>query len=246
MFSIYYERYAKLAASDLNLLQSPPKFSKLVLAYMYATMNEKTRKIVVNNNFTLEEMTFALLTTRHCLNVKNIKKFNLLPNPSPHCKSWRYLLTLSKKCSSPFGEDVLELLYPSFCQKVEQVSEKTLFNLFDYLLKHEILHILLNAPLNRYGEIFVVKTSLILELEPICQWSDFDMVVEKSKFIPIEWKKEKEIYGSNVISPNSKEIKDLLNELAETAKNKSKHLSIKEITNSGLSKILSIKKLKTI
>ena len=244
MFSLYYKRFAKIAASDLNLLPSSSKYSKQVLAYMYATMSERMRKIKISQNLTLEEMTFAILTSSHFLNPENIKNFFLFPKSNPNCSSWSYLSKLSEKCSSPFGEYALKLIYPCFCQKIEAVSEKTLINLFDYGLLHEILHRLLNAPFNQYGEVFVVKTSLILELDPICQWSDFDKVIDNSKFIPIEWKKQKEVYASQLISPYSKELKVLLNEFFQAAKNKSKQFSIEEIQKNSLSKILSIQKFK--
>ena len=72
MFSLYYKRFAKIAASDLNLLPSSSKYSKQVLAYMYATMSERMRKIKISQNLTLEEMTFAILTSSHFLNPENI------------------------------------------------------------------------------------------------------------------------------------------------------------------------------
>ena len=157
---------------------------------------------------------------------------------------WEKKLQEAVKRQQRFGWSVREKRGKVLMQRYQpDTNKKTTVALpIAWEPNHELS--VLNAPFNQYGEVFVVKTSLILELDPICQWSDFDKVIDNSKFIPIEWKKQKEVYASQLISPYSKELKVLLNEFSQAAKNKSKQFSIEEIQKNSLSKILSIPKFK--
>ena len=70
-------------------------------------------------------------------------------------------------------------------------------------IQHELLHHIIEAPFNSYGEQFTILISAKLNLDSCSnEWKCYYKIIKKSKFIQAEWKLKSDLYNQNILSEN--------------------------------------------
>ena len=190
VFDQYFSRFNRIAQADLGSSNNADEDSRRTLLYMMATLRRDTREEKLENGVRLEDAVYNAYKICYRLNISphSLKTTHGdLDNAAALCM----INNITKNICDPWKTSFLCKHRHAISLNINHTK-----NLYTSLLRahtqHEVLHNLIRAPFNQYGEVFTVAVSNVLELDldARSEWKQFSNIIVNSKFIQVDWKKK--------------------------------------------------------
>lgn len=201
LFSVYYNRFRRIYYADIGSTGNKLEDSINILLYMMAFLSTKDRNKILENNNRLEDV--VIYTYRLCLafnkHPESLKFKNNSSLPSAHKE---YFANLANLVNDPFRSGFIRELRSCLDFEIE-LNDEFLNAVLRSYIQHELLHHIIEAPFNSYGEQFTILISAKLNLDSCSnEWKCYYKIIKKSKFIQAEWKLKSDLYNQNILSEN--------------------------------------------
>lgn len=204
IFSSYFNRYLRVYISDIGVSHDAQQDLKNVLLYMMATMNARTREILLEHGERMESVIISAYQL--CFRLDISPEILILKAPQLEQNSLEKLFDdVCKDIAEPYKSSFI--IGFSCCLNFGiDLSEKLLRSLLKAHVEHELLHQLTGSPFNAYGEIYTVLISDKLDLVHNSEeYKFYCEIIIKSKYIQMDWKRKQQLYYDDILR-NKKDL----------------------------------------
>ena len=190
IFNQYFLRFNSVSLADLASSNDADEDSRRTLLYMMATLRRDTREEKLENGVRLEDAVYNAYKICYRL---NISPYSLKTIHGDHgnAASVSLMDNITKNIAQPWKTSFLNKHLHATSLNINHTKDIYL-SLLRAHTQHEVLHKLIRAPFNQYGEVFTVAVSNVLELDldARSEWKQFSNIIVNSKFIQVDWKKK--------------------------------------------------------
>ena len=217
IFGQYFSKFSRIAHSDLGFSDDPDEDSRRTLLYMMATLSASIREKKLENGERLEDAIYYAYKICYRLNITPHSLKTIHSNDAT-LAAQLLIENMTKNIAEPWKSSFLAKHQQATSLNINHTKE-----LYTSLLRahtqHEVLHTLIRAPFNQYGEVFTVVASNILGIDSEAgdEWKQYSNIIIKSKFIQVDWKEKFFAFKDGLIKDNkAKELKQELAILTES------------------------------
>ena len=201
LFSVYYNRFRRIYYADIGSTGKNLEDGINILLYMMAFLTTKDRNKILENNNRLEDI--VICTYRLCIAFRKHPELLKFKNNFSIPNAYKeYFDNLANQVNDPFRSGFIRELRSCLDFEIELNDEFLIAALRTYI-QHELLHYIIGAPFNSYGEQYTILISSELNLDSSSnEWKSYYNIIKKSKFIQAEWKQKSDLYNQNILSKN--------------------------------------------
>ena len=210
LFSKYFNRFLRIYFKDVGTCHDLKEDLRRTLLYMMATMNHSTRDIIIENNERLESNVICAYQLCYRLDISPADiRFKsdfskTIKNPE------KFLYLIAKSVAEPYKTSFVRG-HRSCLDYEINISKKLLISLLKSHVQHELLHQIIGAPFNAYGEIYTILISEKLSLvSDSSEYNRYLSIFKKSKYISVDWKNKSNLYYNNVLKGRESLLHNIL------------------------------------